>query len=345
MKHSNIHRRERSAGYLSLLCLVFMLSWCGQLQAQEPQFSQFYANTLFLNPAFAGNTEVGRFGMSYRNQWPSIPGGFVSYTAAYDHNWYNANSGLGIMLAHDKAGSGGLRYTSVNGIYAYAARLTRTITLRSGVRVAGVFRGFDRSKLVFADQIARDGAPVTLESDLQENIRYLDFSGGMVLAHREHFWIGTAFDHLNRPNQGFASTEARLPMKFSLHGGVNFRLTQDQKDRPGAKLTFATQYKAQQDWDQLDIGGYWYNSPITLGLWYRGLPGFKSYRAGLPNNDALIVLTGYRVNNFRFGYSYDLTISKLVGRTGGAHEISLGYELPSPRKKRRSKILIPCAKF
>ncbi|MGD1847720.1 MAG: type IX secretion system membrane protein PorP/SprF [Salibacteraceae bacterium] len=316
-----------------------------ELKAQDPQFSQFYANSLFLNPAFAGNTEVGRMALTYRNQWPSIPGGFISYTAAYDHNLYSANSGIGVMLAYDKAGSGGLRYTSINGMYAYGARLTRMLTLRSGVRFAGVFRGFDRSKLVFADQIARDGAPITLESDLQDNVNYADVSAGWVLTHRKHFWIGMAFDHLNRPDQAFAEADARLPIKYSVHGGLNWQLSEDQRDRPGAKLTFIGHYKAQQDWDQLDFGAYWTYDPLSIGIWYRGLPAVKSFRAGLPNNDAFVVLVGYAFNDFRFGYSYDLTISKLVGQTGGAHEISLSYELPAPRKKRRSKILIPCAKF
>jgi hypothetical protein len=49
-----------------------------------------------------------------------------------------------------------------------------------------------------------------------------------------------------------------------------------------------------------------------------------------------------------FGYSYDLSISKLITNSGGAHEISIIYEIASERKKRkrrRSKFIIPCAKF
>ena len=65
-----------------LLFLLFIGS--KGLLAQDVQYSQFYANPLFLNPAFAGSTEMARLGVNFRNQWPALDESFVAYTAYAD---------------------------------------------------------------------------------------------------------------------------------------------------------------------------------------------------------------------------------------------------------------------
>ena len=105
--------------------VILLLAICSVFssKAQDPQFSQFYAVPTYVSPAFAGTSLQSRFGMAYRNQWPSIPGAFVTYNFAFDHYMKNLNSGIGVLATHDKAGSGGLRYTSVAVQYAYEIEL------------------------------------------------------------------------------------------------------------------------------------------------------------------------------------------------------------------------------
>ena len=59
---------------LVLLCLSLSVNSF----AQDPEFTQFYANKLYLNPAFAGSHNCPRIVMNYRNQWPAITGNFVT---------------------------------------------------------------------------------------------------------------------------------------------------------------------------------------------------------------------------------------------------------------------------
>ncbi len=47
-------------------------------KAQDPQFSQFYAAPMYLNPGFAGTTVDNRIVFNHRIQWPSLPGAFVT---------------------------------------------------------------------------------------------------------------------------------------------------------------------------------------------------------------------------------------------------------------------------
>src|SRR6187549_4036717 len=77
--------------------------------AQDPQFSQFYAAPLYLNPAFAGATQQGRVGMNYRNQWPSIDANFTTISAFADFYIEDKNSGVGAILTGDNVGLLGIQ--------------------------------------------------------------------------------------------------------------------------------------------------------------------------------------------------------------------------------------------
>jgi len=335
--------RIRFWRFISLLLFSFLFL---EGNAQDPQFSQFYANSLYLNPGFTGNTTQMRFATTYRNQWPSIPGGFNSYTAGFDYNIEEASIGTGFLATYDQAGSGGLSFTEFSGLFATHLQFSRLIGFRPGIKVSYAQRSVNQSKLVFADQIARGGAASTLEQ-LQEGVSYVDFGVGAVLAHKEKYWAGFAVDHLTQPSYGLIDSEASLPLKLSIHGGWNFEVNSSggRRHRP-SNLRLIAHYKSQGKWDQLDIGGYYEDYPMVFGMWYRGIPGFKSYKAGYSNNDAIVLLVGVKTKDWRIGYSYDITISKLMSNTGGSHEISIVYEYANKRKKRRRRrFMVPCAKF
>ena len=83
-----------------------------------------------------------------------------------------------------------------------------------------------------------------------------------------------------------------------------------------------------------------------MGLWYRGLPGVKSYAPGYGNNDAIAMIVGLKTYRFGFGYSYDFTISQLTNASAGAHEITLSQQLCNPKRRRsRPKSWTPCPSF
>ena len=54
-----------------ILILTVLFSTClsENLFAQDPLFTQFYANPLYLNPALAGAARCPRINLNYRNQW------------------------------------------------------------------------------------------------------------------------------------------------------------------------------------------------------------------------------------------------------------------------------------
>lgn len=326
-----------------LLHIVLCLSLLSK--GQDPQYSQFYAIPSYMNPGFAGTSVEHRFAGNYRHQWPGIPGAFVSYNFAYDNNFEQAKSGFGAYVSHDHAGSGALSFTKLAAQYVYEIKLGRDVYIRPGIEYGVVWRYIDKSRLTFGDELVRGGSFGTLEFVDDQRINYFDLGTGAVLYSRR-FWGGISLHHINQPNQSLTGGSSPLPMKFGIQTGMRIPI----KDRFGMKndnyFIPALHYKAQDKFDQLDIGLYFERNPMTFGIWYRGIPVLKAYETGYPNDDALIFLVGLRVDKFKFGYTYDITISPLIDNTNGSHEISIVYEFASLEETlSRSKRRVACPKF
>jgi len=331
----------RGIGIISLLMLLLLPGLGEKIAAQTPQFSQPYANPLFLNPALAGETKGTRVVMNYRNQWSALPGGYQTFALGGDHYFQAMRTGMGLSIWKDVAGINSMYFTQVSGYFAHKINLSKTRAIKAGLRLAHVTRGIDASRMLFADQIIRNNADASIEPNLLERVNYQEIGIGF-LYHGAKWWSGFSMGHLNKPNTSLLNGgEALAPVKYSLHGGA--LLYQEGKRSPES-FKMAWQYKAAQDWDQFDIGTYYRYEQFVLGLWYRGLPLLKAYKPGYMNHDALILLAGVETKSgWKFGYSYDLTISKLTNRSGGSHEISITYEKASKRKR---KIKVPpCMEF
>lgn len=326
---------------LLVLSLLFALSG----KAQDPQFTQFYANPIYLNPAYTGVTYEHRFIGNYRNQWLGLAKAYQTYSASYDYNISDLNSGIGFQLWRDIAGSSKLTTTNIGASYSYHVKLTKFQELRGGIQFNYVTKAIDQSKLLFNDQLAPGGGAVSADLvNVNPRVGYVDINSGALLNSTE-YWIGIAGHHLTSPNTSIiADGSAKLPVRISLHGGYRFI----QEKKGGRLLKYvapAFNYRHQQKYDQLDIGIYYVHFPLNLGIWYRGLP-LKHYKPTYPNHDALTFLVGADIKSYdmRIAYSYDLTLQRLIGSSTGSHEISIIYEIAN-RKKKTRKVLISCPKF
>ena len=65
----------------SILGLGILLGTVLVALGQDPQYSQFYAAPLYLNPAFAGSAMAPRVNFNHRNQWPSLSANFCYFIA------------------------------------------------------------------------------------------------------------------------------------------------------------------------------------------------------------------------------------------------------------------------
>ena len=314
------------------------------LKAQDAQFTQFYAAPMYLNPAFTGVTYEHRFVANYRNQWPGIKKAYQTYMASYDYNMADLNSGFGITVMQDKAGTAGLTHSQFGLNYAYHFKVTKFAEMRFGANLNYNMKRIDFTKLKFNDQLTT-GSGVSIEAGNYEQLNFMDFSAGALLNSTE-YWLGLSAKHLTQPNSSLIGDRVPLPLSISLHGGYRFIIEQKTKNDIKRYISPAFNYRHEQKYDQLDIGVYYYHLPLNVGIWYRGLP-FKKYKATYSSRESIALLIGFDVTdyNLRVGYSYDLTISKLgISNSLGAHEISIVYEI-AQKKKRTRRVLVSCPKF
>jgi len=332
-----------------LLTSLFIILFI-RANGQDIQYSQYYANPLYLNPAFSGSTNMHRLVVNHRLQWPNLPKAFANYSASYDYNATGLNSGFGLLINSDVAGSASLRSNLVSFNYAYNIQLQDKWVIKPAVAFGWVNRTIDYEKLVFGDQIdfGMDGAPTQdpAISSIEAN-SYMDIATGF-LAYNQNFWFGFSVFHVNEPNNSLINGQSIVPMKFSIHSGTRFELG-NRAFRSVRKVSLAPGfiYKRQGDNQQLDVGTSIYTEPILFGVWYRGVP-FTRNVAGFLNQDAVVFVLGVEFKQIQFGYSFDANISGLGPETGGAHEFSLQYNFETasnPNKVSRRKKFLPCPAF
>lgn len=337
----------------SKLLLAFLIILCSVLAekafAQDPTFSQFYSNPLYLNPAFAGAEGCPKIHVNQRIQWPNLKGSFNTTSISFDKNLPNIKSGYGFQVVYDDAGNGLLSTLRASGAYSYQIKINKKSYVLTGLELAYNSKSIDESKLIFGDQIGPNGQ-VYQSSDadnINENVNFVDVSFGAV-GYTQKFYLGVSLHHLTRPEDSFFKTnsvnnvvispQSRLPVKYTVHAGSNFALNGAKRRgiiADGPFMTAGLIYQKQGAADQLNLGLSVTNKSLSGGIWYR---------MNSENADAIILIAGYTFLNTTVGYSYDATVSDLSGETGGSHEISLRFQLPC-RKKKKVIEAITCPKF
>ena len=324
--------------YIYIILIILFVYKAGI--AQDSQFSQFYASPLYLAPSFAGSTDGDRVSTNYRSQWPSISKAFQTYSLSYDHYFPHLKSGVGLLLYREQAGSGNLSTTNIGLVYSYKFRFRSGWRVSPGLSFFYTQRSLDFNSLHFEDELRTDQTTGTSELQILDKKTDIDASFS-VLAFNKNYWFGFSWDRILQPNRSLTGDIVQDPYKFSIYGGTKFKIFDRYNWSSGQSISPSFLFKMQDTYTQLDLGLYWYQMPLVIGIWYRGIPVFKDLRS----NDALAFLVGFKIDQISIGYSYDITISKLVGFTGGAHEISINYLFKQGVTKRSKRKMIPCPNF
>lgn len=321
-----------------LVQLIILFSFSlivSSVKAQDPQFSQFYANPLYLNPALAGATECARVNLNYRNQWPSLTKAYITYSVTYDQNLPSINSGFGVILMNDRQGDGALNTTIVGAIYAYNLQVSEGLFIRFGAQATYYQQRLDWDQLVFADQINPINGSISNISNQtppeNTNIAVADFSVGTIIGYYDQFFVGFTADHMTQPSLSFYDNpDDKLPLKLTAHGGITINASRGLLGNVNDNdfmIEPHVLYMYQQNFQQLNAGLYLNKKPFVLGAWFRH---------NFQNPDAIIVLLGISFKNIKFGYSYDIGLSKVGGEALGAHEISFAWNFCIYNDKKRT---------
>ncbi|MBI2966674.1 MAG: PorP/SprF family type IX secretion system membrane protein [Bacteroidetes bacterium] len=319
----------------SKLCFITAIMAMPALNSfgQDPQFTQFYANPLYLNPAFTGTPRCPRMIVNWRDEWPAISGTFVTYNGSFDQYVDVLSGGLGLIVTHDNAGEGTINTTYLGGIYSYRLNVSRAFSIQAALQASYIYKTLDWNKLTFGDMIDKRYGFIydTKETKGIDSRGSVDFSAG-ILGFSKTLFGGFAAHHITQPYEGFVtSTTYRLPLKMTGHFGGVFPIDESGETKISPNILF----KRQQDFWQTLLGLYVSRGPIVGGVWFR---------QAQKTSDSFIALLGFQYEMVKIGYSYDVTLSKLANATSGSHEISFQIQFECKPKTRKFRP-ISCPSF
>lgn len=311
--------------------LFFFLFTIKIVNAQDLHFSQFFNAPLTVNPANTGFIPDAdyRIGAHYRNQWSSIlsaPYKTVSIFGdaqvmrdRFENGWV----GLGGLVLSDVAGTGSLRSTKVYASAAYHQMLGEASLLSAGFNLGWVNKRIDPSKLRFPDQFNGkffDNSIPTGVTLVNTAVNYFDMQTGVNYAYfpddNTYINAGYSIHHVNRPVETFFSNSAdttRISMRHI--GFVNAILKVSDRVIINPNVFYTTQAKASEL-----VVGMNANYNLSEGGEKQLIAG-AYYRLG----DAAIPVLGFVINNIKFSFSYDATMSGLnnFNNYRGASEFSI----------------------
>lgn len=336
---------------LTLTICVLLLS---ESRAQDPNFSQFYASPLTLNPALTGKFDgMFRVAGNYRNQWPAINNAFTTATVSADMGILKDRIpeydqfGVGIMGFTDRAGNGALVNNYVGLSVAYHKALDQDGFHQIGAGFQGSYtnKRLDVSSLKFGDQLRANGFTGLSQENFNGynlNLSYFDLNAGIFYNGStngyNNFYAGVSMYHLNRHKEVFSDTGfynlasrttfqagGKIPMgNYNyLHLAANYSIQAKAQNITGG-AAFSLNVNNDEE------------NPTNLyaGLWAR----FNNV------NDAIIPYIGLEFGEIQIGATYDINTSSLKTATNskGGIELSLIYtkKYVDPNMKK-----LNCPKF
>lgn len=310
---------------VSALYVLLITATLGK--AQDHLYSQFYGAPVYLNPALNGQFQGDiRLSLIHRRQWADIPGPLNYFTLTADYNVPRFGGGFGLIASSSSEGTAWLRKLNLGGIYSYSVTFSEAV-LSFGIQAGFTRRSIDSEKLIFGDQLDRNGiipgAP-TDASVLQYNNRFFFDTGAGVNLVIGNLMAGTSAQHLNRPDESFTGTRAPLPIR--VNGHISYRLATDYYNDENSPLFIpSVLIYHQAGSSNISAGAQYKNKKINIGLWYR-----KDGREGSSAVLSLIfdIFDRHDYNDkVRLGLSHDAPVSGLsYGKTDGSTEAAVTWE-------------------
>ncbi len=347
--------------YIYIVILLFFIS--GAAMAQDPQFTQFYNNPVYLNPAYAGATKAGRVIYNYRTQWPKMTNLKTTLISAdYFLPVIDKNTAFGVALLYmnDEAGTN-LSFVdnNINIIVSIEKPVWKNWRIRGGVQYGFYNRriGDQTGELQFEDALITGGTTMEdLSGLLGEKVNFSDISVGTLLTGHK-LWFGLAAYHLNQPDQSisnitYGNETDRLHIKWNFNAGWEVLKEVSNSGRSSRALRVEGLYQKQSKNEQLTLGfnytfGWLLSENISyggdsrydaqqkssssdislsLGLWLRAIPLFGDLDRATVSADAIAFQLGLEteaVRSLTIGVAYSYDYNISSLNITGAHEISL----------------------
>lgn len=331
------------SGRLKYTIASLMILTSVRTLAQDHVYSQFFNAPIYLNPSLTGQFEGDiRMNLIYRNQWSGLSGDLSYITASADLNISKFAGGVGLMFTRSSEGTAYLVKNNAAATYSYSVGGDGFVA-SFGIQAGFTNRQIDWSKLVFGDQIDMrlgyipGSVSAAQPPDVDSKI-FFDAAAGTNIVF-QNFMAGVAVHHLNKPDESFSGTQAKLPMRITANASYRIPLSSysDYNPDEGTYLIPSLVYYKQASSTSVSAGAQFKHRGLNTGIWYR------SASQGGP--DAIVVSLIFDLfkgnrngEKLRLGISHDATTSKInYTNTSGTTEGSIGYEKYFPNSSGYNK--------
>ncbi len=317
----------------NILILVLFATY--KLVAQDVQFSQLFADRMYLNPAYAGSDYCPRFVISYKNQWPGIQFPYVTYNAAFDKYSEAVHGGIGLRIMKDDQGSGVFNQINADFIYSYHLRINNSISAKFAFEASLYQQSMNTRDLIYYNMIDPVQGIIYPSTETISNQSFIspDFSTGLIINYKKYYF-GLSVSHI--PHNLVEAHNDYLPIKYTAHLGGIFPVLKNNTKKDEFFIEPNIIFINQQNMNMLYYGMYFDISAMSFGMFFRQNIEFHL--------DAMVLSYHLSLKKLTIGYSYDLTLSKFFRQTLGTHELSLIYLIPCD-KKIRNYNTISCPSF
>ncbi|HTL81474.1 MAG TPA: type IX secretion system membrane protein PorP/SprF [Bacteroidia bacterium] len=330
----------------TLTIIAFALGSFAVHAQQDPQFSQFMFNKLFMNPGYAGMRQALCATAIYRNQWSGFDGAPKTGVFSADMFVQPLRGGLGINIMTDKLGfenNMGYRLD-----YSFHLNMGNAGVLGIGVELGAFSK---RLGPTGSDQwIATTNWTADASIPPQMKKTVFDMGFGLWYA-RQNIWFGISSTHLpagaiDDGTTQITNTSNNSPLVHNLvyqmarhyfiTGGYNWELG-DWSVRP----SFLVKSDATITSFDLNVIAM-YNQRFWAGASYRfedaicpmigfAIPNAKATPNGMPDG------------GLKVGFAYDYTTSNLKNYNNGTFELFLNYCVPiiiTPKRQGHGDVRI-----
>lgn len=270
---------------------------------QEPQYTQYMDNMLYYNPAYAGSREMLNVTALHRQQWVGFTGAPITTTLAVHSPLRYESVGLGLSVMNDKIGP--TNATWINADMSYSLRFKRSKgRLSFGLKAGINLLNGDLGNLVKEEQVD-PSLNVRYSNDVKPNI------GGGVYYSSKQWFVGLSTPKIIETEMQPGEVLYLDRRHYYLMAGGYITCNSLLKLRPSAMLKVTE------------------NAPFALDgtlalifydrLWLGGNYRLKESAGGFVQ---------YQINNqFKIGYAFDISTTKMVHYNFGSHELLLSYDL------------------
>ena len=290
-----------------LLCLPAVL-----LAQQSPLYTQYMLNDFVINPAIAGSKPFFPIRLNAREQWE----GFVDAPSTQSLSFHapvgDGRVGLGGLIFQDNTGP--TSQLGFMGSYAYHIDLGH-INSKLSLGASGMVYQYK----IDQDELTTPTPDLALQGGVYSEI-VPDASFGAYL-YGENYYVGASIFQLFETtfreavfNTFGDNTGVR---HYFLMAGYTAEVHKTLHVEPSVLLKTIEAGPLQIDINTRII----FNRKFWTGI-------------SLRSDRSVVTLLGMNAGNFHLAYGFDYTFASIRNHTSGSHEVSVGVNIPDPRRRR-----------